>query len=374
MKRISLRTVVIAAAWSIWFLLSERSLKGYSSTTTYLPPSPSALKINNSEINVETVLIIATVPYSPNHVMALWTQLECLTSGIDKVLISAPDTSWSVAIISQVINRFEELSNTTTFSLEAVFNQNNRYDVGLWCDGLDYVNAYKASIAIPHAIFLINDSVAALRRYDSLTEKAVAATQTEQLNTTNNAGGSVKLISLNGEIHMPGVNKTTWVESVYRGLTPGGLSTFYQHSCAEEVRWVCAGKKGNRAKQCIIDRFEKALASSYSRTELGVMYPSYLLPEWNVSSWEASNGHIHIEPNDHWIFGRHFFWYLYDVHDFPFRKLKWPTTGLSPPESQCLSLLGGKPLFDDLPYPSIDVLNAYRTEMSKSNVTNILFR
>ncbi len=206
---------VIAVAWMFWFLLLlEKSLRSYSAPTFNAYSTSSA---TNDNKGIETVLIIATAPYSANLVMALWTQLECLTDGIDRELISAPDTSWSREIIAQVIYRFTQLSNTTSFTSEAVFNPNNRYDVGLWCDGLDHVNAARnTSSGVPRAVFLINDSAAALRRYDALTNRIVNATHIEQLNNatriehlnaTNNNGGTTKLISLNGEIHGPGVSE-----------------------------------------------------------------------------------------------------------------------------------------------------------------------
>ncbi len=356
---------VIAIAWLIWFrLLLEKSLLSYSANN--FSTSATTTK-NNKEIN--TVLIMATVPYSADHAMALWTQLECLTSGIDRVLISAPDASWSKEIISLVINRFTQLSNNvTTFSLEAVFNLNNRYDVGLWCDGIDHIHDHDpitTSAAASRAIFLINDSAAALRQYDALTNRIVAATQNEQLsNTTNNMndGGSVKVISLNGDLTHGKMDKT-WIESVYRGLTPDGLSTFYNHSCSAKQRQKCACKRDNAAKNCIVTHFEKALAREYLPLELDVMFPSFVPREWNTSSWEASNGPIQHSYWEHWLHGNQYYWYLYEVHGFPLRKLKWPE-GRPPPSSQCLKLLDSKThFFDELPYPSNDVLRKYQEEI-----------
>ena len=213
---------------------------------------------------------------------------------------------------------------------------------------------------------MINDSVAALRPYDSLTNRTVKATQIELMMQGNDG---VKLISLNGKLIEPGANKTyAWLESVYRGLTPAGVSTFYKHSCSAEVRRACVGRRGNSARRCIVDRFEKALSSSYSQFELDVMYPSYLPQYWNVSGWEASHG-ITIWPLEQWIRSRNFFWYLYEVHDFPFRKLTWTKFGSPPPESQCLGLLDGKPQFDEMPFPSVETFRAYQAEMMESELT-----
>ncbi|KAL3764920.1 hypothetical protein ACHAWU_003780 [Discostella pseudostelligera] len=358
--KISARMAVIAVAWPILFLRRvEQLLRSYSSSTTF----NSTNEAIPATRDVDTVLIIATVPYSANHVMALWTQLECVTDGIDRVLISAPDTLWSKEIIAHVIKRFTQLSNTTAFTLEAVFHVNNRYDAGLWCDGLDHINARNTSTGVPRAVFLINDSATALRRYDALTNRIINATHIEHLNMTNEKG-SVKLISLNGDLINPGNYKTYWVESVYRGLTPDGTSIFYQHSCSNEQRRACVGKRGSEAKDCIVDRFEMAISNSYAPSDLESMFPSFPPKEWNYSSWEAeaSKGHGPILDRDHWLNGRQFFWYLREVHDFPFRKLKWPN-GSPPPVSQCLELLDGNPHFDNLPFPSNADLKAYQAEM-----------
>ncbi len=326
---------------------------------------------NIDKVVIKTVLIIATVPYSADHVMALWTQLECVTGGIDRVLISAPDTSWSKGIISLVIDRFERLSKTMTFSLEASFYVNNRYDVGLWCDGLDYVNdRYETNVS--RAIFLINDSVSALRPYASLTDRTVHATHIELLQRRggNNTGrGTLKLIGLNGEL--PRENKHYWVQSVYRGLTPDGSSIFHQHSCADDARGKCSGKKrADDVKRCIVNKYEMNLSRLFRQEEVGAMYPNNFLDSMDASSWEAKANNRRIWPREPWLRGRQYFWYLHDVHDFPFRKLKWSTTGPPPPsESRCLTFLdGGKAqFFDEMPYPSKDILEAYKAEMLESD-------
>jgi len=202
---------------------------------------------------------------------------------------------------------------------------------------------------------------AALRRYDALTNRIVNATHIEQLNKTIEEG-SVKLISLNGELTTPERNKYFWVESVYRGLTPDGVSIFYQHTCSANQRRACVGKRGIDARDCIVDRFEHTLSRSYSPSDLGIMFPSFPPKEWDLNSWEASRGYAPTWRREQWISGGQFFWYLYEVHDFPFRKLKWPD-GPPPPVSQCLELLDGDTQFDELPYPSNAVFQAYQAEM-----------
>lgn len=52
------------------------------------------------------------------------------------------------------------------------------------------------------------------------------------------------------------------------------------------------------------------------------------------------------------------------MHDFPFRKLKWPRRGQAPPpKSQCLN---NQPQFDNLPFPSTETFEAFQEEMLKS--------
>ena len=68
------------------------------------------------------------------------------------------------------------------------------------------------------------------------------------------------------------------MESVYRGLTPGGISTFYQHSCTPKAERACVGKTGNGKKRCIVYRYEMSLAREFDIFGLhsvDAMYPTY---------------------------------------------------------------------------------------------------
>ncbi|KAL7537193.1 hypothetical protein ACHAXR_010472 [Thalassiosira sp. AJA248-18] len=310
--------------------------------------------------------------------MALWTHLECLTSGIDRVLISAPDTAWSRDIIESVVKRFQRLlqeSSNTTINIDTAFYTNNRYDVGLWCDGLSlhlgfdghrFLDGDTANATQPaRAIFLINDSSAALGRYESLTKRIV----------TEGTGNNLKLVSLNGNLIEPGrERKWFWIESVYRGLTPSAVSRFYEHSCTPRARRLCVGKIGNDKKKCIVNWFEKDLLRSFSPSEVDAMYPSYLPKEWDPSGWEETGGPI--GPYDQWIRGSRFFFYLYEEYSFPLRKLKWPDLGMRknkpPPPSNCLELLGGSSYWYELKrlsYPSPEAFEAFQEEMLKSEST-----
>lgn len=347
---------IVSAAWST-FLLHKKSASMHPQLTFEqgtindepIISSPGFIQQNSSQImnyltinnddttnhigataDLETILIIATVPYTAEHVMALWTHLECVTSGIDRVLISAPDTDWSKEIVSSVISQFKELqrsslmgansdtaersdeaTNNNMINIEAAYYTNNRYDVGLWCDmiglhlGFDGQHFPTGNTSVANgggarrrAIFLTNDSSVAIRRYESLINKIVVSAQMEQQqekmgNNNETQQHNVKLVSLNGNLVAPNTDtKNYWVESVYRGLTPNAIPTFYQHSCVPEAARACKGLTGNGKKRCIVNRYEMSLADSFHHLEVDAMYPTYLPAEWDASAWEADGGII----------------------------------------------------------------------------------
>ena len=312
----TLRLCLISIACSIWSMMHHGNLLvlNYPQHISHVDESVEEhgtddLQIlnahsanDNQTTAIETVLIIATVPYSADHAMALWTHLECVTDGIDTVLISAPDTDWSRKIVTAIIEQFTELSSNTGFHLEAAFYTNNRYDVGLWCDALSmhfgFNGNHFSNKDRTYAIFLINDSSVSLRKYRALTDRIVTAAQTEQLQqiiTTKDGDNkkiNIKLVSLNGNLIEPGITKNYWVESVYRGFTPNAVSTFFQHSCTPDAMRACVGKVDNARKQCIVNRYEMSLADSFLPSEVDAMYPTYLPTEWDASEWMEKNGGI----------------------------------------------------------------------------------
>jgi hypothetical protein len=55
--------------------------------------STESMEIPKGHLGRLKVMIIATVPRDEKHAVALWTELECLTGGMDLIILSAPD--WS---------------------------------------------------------------------------------------------------------------------------------------------------------------------------------------------------------------------------------------------------------------------------------------
>ena len=207
-----------------------------------------------------------------------------MTDGIDRVLISAPDAPWSRGVITALVNEFRKQRKSASFQLEVAFYMNDRYDAGLWCDGLTqhfgfdgkhFVGKVSADNSIsPNnstSVFLINDSVVSLFKYDSLMKKVLTNARIEQkyqMKSSRNKSNQLKLVSLNGVL--PNKRGKGWVESVYRGLTPEGVSKFHQHSCVNMGAW-CRNLKGNVRKKCIVDRYEKSLTDVFLSHEVDAM-------------------------------------------------------------------------------------------------------
>eukprot|EP00984_Skeletonema_dohrnii_P000124 scaffold36_cov137-Skeletonema_dohrnii-CCMP3373.AAC.5 len=337
------RTLIISIIFVLLSLLklaplAHNSVEDHKSEID-LPPQ---LGYHLSKETVIKVLIIATRPSSADRVRAIWSLLECFTEGIDHVLISAPDEAWSRSTINSVVELFKNsMRGNYTFELDAAFYVNDRYDGGLWCDGIEHYFAFNQSsstttINNKKQIFLVNDSAFALRKYSSLTEKIANETDKEMMGDD----GVVKFVSLNGDLRKDdkgGFHQTSsgggfhdqfWLESVYRGFTPSGVSVFFNHTC--RMNFPCnerVKRMGRNRKRCIVEEFEISLADAFIDSEIGAMFPTYFprhLLEQNSSShkrkWnDTTSGGI--DDREHWARGGKYFKYLVEEHAFPIRKV-----------------------------------------------------
>lgn len=346
---------------------------------------------------IEKILIIATVPYDVEHAMAVWTQLECLTDGIDKVIISAPDTPWCRDIVNAMIEEYKKLSgrgssnDTTSFQIEASFHTNNRYDAGLWCDALSYhlgfdgesystIRATSPNTTFarndnattkPRAIFLTNDSGILIRRYKEITEQILQNTRKEQQNQTTTTTKVLKAISLNGVLQDPHNRKHYYIESVYRGFTPEGIQAFYKHSCVN-MGSHCRGTQGRQAKSCIVNRYEISLADAYDAEEIDAMFPSKLPNLWDVgnraSTFLSRKSEKPMNPNELWIKGQRFYMYLFEEHGFPMRKVNKARVLHTAGAKECVSLMNGDFgwMSKKLVYPNGAVMKQFQEDMHQS--------
>ncbi|KAL3921366.1 MAG: hypothetical protein SGILL_002785 [Bacillariaceae sp.] len=206
------------------------------------------------------LLIIAAVPKDARHAATLWTELECFTTNVDKVIVSAPGRSHEIVeemlqLARQTIPHFVD----GEVELQARYYKNDRYDVGLWCDALQ---------AMPRddveEFGLLNDSVFAMRPDSTVFESLQANNQSL---TSLGYSYSAKFFREYGPEHY-------WVESIFRGMDVAGLQTFMNHSCVPASHpYFCSKDPSDaRRKACIVNNFEHDLASQYPRHKVGGVF------------------------------------------------------------------------------------------------------
>jgi hypothetical protein len=217
---------------------------------------------NSKEIRAakKRVLVMAAVPRDKRHVLALWSQLECFTIGVDHVIIAVP--RWSKEITMQIIELAKDRIprfRGGEVTIQPEYFLNDRYDVGLWCDAIDSLN-----IDDFDEFGLINDSVFALRSFsevfDALSLKNVSLASTGYSYTPKFFEGDDDPVNF-------------WVESIYRGFTKAGIDIFREHSCVPKNHpFFCPEKDDNKA--CIVNNFEHDLAIQYPCDKVYGIYPS----------------------------------------------------------------------------------------------------
>lgn len=247
------------------------------------PASSSALDgiISNGETISRTkkrLLVVSAAPTDERHILALWSELECFTENVDKVIISAP--TWGEAAIREVIRQAKLsiprfVSGET--SLESEFYINDRYDVGLWCDVLEN----QQNLDDYDEFALLNDSIFALRQFsgvlDVLDEKNVSMSSLSY-------SFSAPHFKSYGPQHF-------WLESVFRGFDRPGIDVFMKHSCVPATHPFFCPKKKKAWKACIITNFEQGMSQQFSREQVAGLFPTDVPFEmitkdrWNFRSW-----------------------------------------------------------------------------------------
>lgn len=205
----------------------------------------------SSPINNDAVLVIATVPLLRHHLLALWSQLECLVDDINHVVISAPH--WAKPVLDIVLGHAnKQIPHIASkhVSVEANFFDNDRYDVGLWCDALEGIQQRFDKV------LLLNDSILILRKFNGVIN-ALRSTDYD-------------LVSLN---HNKEDQNEMWVESVFRGFNAKALQVFMNHSCLPKTQKTNCSKFSARSKRkrCIVEYHEIRLASVFSSQNLTVL-------------------------------------------------------------------------------------------------------
>ena len=90
----------------------------------------------NVTTTTTTTMIIATYPSTEVRLNAIYSHLKCLSEGVDRIIVSAPD--WSHDVMSNFSMHIQSrLSHEIYKKITFQFYINDRYDAGLWCDALD---------------------------------------------------------------------------------------------------------------------------------------------------------------------------------------------------------------------------------------------
>jgi hypothetical protein len=203
----------------------------------------------------KAVMILAAVPIDKRHVVALWSELQCFTRHIDHVLLAAPD--WSQPTIQTVVERAKSVlphfeSNQVT--IDAQFFENDRYDVGLWCDGMSTLAEGEYDDLV-----LLNDSLFALRNFSGVLD----VLRSENLRMT----------SLSYSATDP---KGIWLESVFRGFDREGMQVFRNHACVpkDHPRFCPQEVSRELLKRCFTEHFEIDIARLYRPDQVKGLYLS----------------------------------------------------------------------------------------------------
>ena len=212
--------------------------------------------------NSKTVMIIAAAPFHSSRARSIWSQLECFTDHIDKVVIAAADFTQTYfdLFIQEAIEAMPHLKN---IDIEIKYYKNDRYDVGLWCDALHDSSMSSIGSAVVDSydhFVLINDSIHAIQHSSELID----VTRSRNLNMaslTYSELGGAKSNTHNGEY---------WLEANYRSFDAFGIKTLMNHVCKPIP---CSAKKAKkRLHRCMVDTLEIPVASWFNRTKTWGLY------------------------------------------------------------------------------------------------------
>ena len=314
---------VLVVVFVIFIAMNYYVFSSITTTTTPGTPAASATgrkeqhrpnQINSVNITTTTttntdgnaVMILAAVPLDSRHVVALWSELECFAAPdarITTVILAAPLWCQPMLdfLIAQVQNRIPQFRSTNTTKgtkyIEARYFTNDRYDVGLWCDGLHSLgfvssNYYKNNTTTTTAnhnnnnnnnddnnnnrydtVVLLNDSLFALRPFTAILDflqpaqlhdpelrkySSLTALNTTEITQTQK---TIHMTSLSYSLTDP---EGIWLESVYRGFDRYGIQRYLDHSCPSEGAAhpsFCPHVIDRiEKKRCIINNHEIAIA------------------------------------------------------------------------------------------------------------------
>jgi len=220
---------------------------------------------------MKKILTLILASFFDNHLknIAIWSQLECLCSKFEKIIISAP-----VEHKENVTNLIKDVQKSmpeTYSKILTSFHINDRYDTGLWCDGLASMNKNTSSQfgKVKKSFLLSNDSLLILKKMDYIPNLMKDSNK--------------DLISLN---YWDTEENSFWVESPFRIFSENGIQLFNQNICnLGKINWRkhCPHLKKYKGhwhsdkfkKRCIVEKTEIDVAFHFERVKVDGIYPGY---------------------------------------------------------------------------------------------------
>ena len=256
--------LVVLFIWILFTLNGHQTLVSNINTpcSTDEPKMAASSKEIISSSKRKNTMIISTRPASYLRLQAIWSQLECFTSNVDRIILSVPDEEWCHRTMNNFTSQVKSnLGSSIHDKITVQYYKNDRYDSGLWCDALEEENA--GVFDDTHNYFLINDSILAIRQYTGLLDALFE--------------DGVSFVSLNYWLQVQEGEQPYWLESAARAFTSRGIKKYREGVCqnlAEEVGSKCSKiRNPTNKKRCIVDYTEISVASFYNSSETRGLYP-----------------------------------------------------------------------------------------------------
>ncbi|KAG7357672.1 hypothetical protein IV203_002360 [Nitzschia inconspicua] len=208
----------------------------------------------------KNILIIAAVPRSERHSVALWSELECIGVFYDEIIVSSP--KWSRSLMDEIVRQARE---RLKMNVQARYFVNDRYDVGLWCDAVqqEVLDAADGMDSIK-TVTLLNDSVYAFRTFSGI------------LDALSHRPFDLDMVGVN----FYNFSHSQWLESVMRGFPVRSIPIFYERICQVANTRPCAKLGPVKRKRCIVETFKIDAAGIFFPNRTMGLFPSNPPSDW----------------------------------------------------------------------------------------------
>ena len=212
---------------------------------------------SSHNLSSRAVLLIAAAPFHSSRVVSIWSQLECLTGNIDKVIITAADYTKELldSFVAEAVKSIPHLQNGDV-QVEIEYYKNTNYDLGLWCDALNGtgqgINGMNKSIVDDFDHFILtNDSILAISRNTEIIDI---------MRSKHLTMGSLTYSLLDGY----------WLEANYRAFNVEGVKKLMNHTCVPNHCLTL--RSVHRRHRCMVQKYEIPIAGLFTRKDVWGIY------------------------------------------------------------------------------------------------------